>query len=93
MVCKVTCMNWTEVVGISAGILTASSLIPQIVKTIKEKKAKDISIIMLLVLMTGVALWVVYGIMREDFPIIVTNSFSLLMNFVTLFLRFKYNRK
>lgn len=86
-------MNWTEVVGISAGILTASSLIPQIVKTIKEKKAKDISIIMLLVLMTGVALWVVYGIMREDFPIIVTNSFSLLMNFVTLFLRFKYNRK
>lgn len=86
-------MNWTEVVGISAGILTASSLIPQIVKTIKEKKAKDISIIMLLVLMTGVALWVVYGIMREDLPIIVTNSFSLLMNFVTLFLRFKYNRK
>lgn len=86
-------MDLTEVTGLIAGIFTASSLAPQIVKTIKEKKAKEISIVMLLVLMVGVALWVVYGIMRNDFPIIATNSFSLLMNFTTIFLRFKYNKK
>jgi MtN3 and saliva related transmembrane protein len=86
-------MDLTEVTGLTAGIFTASSLVPQIIKTIKEKKAKEISIGMLLVLMLGVALWVVYGIMRHDFPIIVTNSFSLLMNITTLYLRFKYNHK
>jgi MtN3 and saliva related transmembrane protein len=86
-------MDLTEVTGLTAGIFTASSLVPQIIKTIKEKKAKEISIGMLLVLMLGVALWVVYGIMRHDFPIIITNSFSLLMNITTLYLRFKYNHK
>jgi MtN3 and saliva related transmembrane protein len=37
-------MNWTQVIGIAAGICTATSLIPQVVKTIKEKKAEDVSL-------------------------------------------------
>jgi MtN3 and saliva related transmembrane protein len=85
-------MNWTQIVGLFAGICTASSLLPQLIKTIKEKKAEDISKGMLFVLMTGVATWIVYGILRDDFPIIITNSFSLLLNITMVFLRFKYNR-
>jgi MtN3 and saliva related transmembrane protein len=85
-------MNWTQIVGLFAGICTASSLLPQLIKTIKEKKAEDISKGMLFVLMTGVATWIVYGILRDDFPIILTNSFSLLLNITMVFLRFKYNR-
>jgi MtN3 and saliva related transmembrane protein len=79
-------MNWTQTIGLVAGIFTASSLLPQLIKTLKEKKAEDVSFLMLLVLLTGVALWIVYGIMRNDFPIIITNSFSLLLNI----LRIKY---
>ena len=85
-------MNWTQIVGLFAGICTASSLLPQLIKTIKEKKADDISKGMLFVLMTGVATWIVYGVLRDDFPIIITNSFSLLLNITMIFLRFKYNR-
>lgn len=80
----------TQIVGIVAGIFTAMSLLPQAIKIIKEKKAEDVSIVMLLVLMTGVSLWIYYGVLRDDMPIIVTNSFSLLLNFITLFLRIKY---
>lgn len=83
-------MNWTQLIGIAAGICTASSLLPQVIKTFKAKKADDVSLVMLLVLLTGVALWIVYGIKREDLPIIVTNSFSLLVNLVMIFLRMKY---
>jgi MtN3 and saliva related transmembrane protein len=85
-------MNWTQVVGLFAGICTASSLLPQLIKTIKEKKAEDISKAMLFVLMTGVATWVVYGILRNDMPIIITNAFSLLLNITMIVLRYRYNR-
>jgi MtN3 and saliva related transmembrane protein len=82
-----------QVVGITAGVFTASSLLPQFLKIIKEKKADDISIPMLLILFTGVALWIYYGTLKKDLPIILTNSFSLLLNVLTLIFRIKYSRK
>lgn len=86
-------MNWTQAIGLFAGICTSCSLLPQLIKTVKEKKAEEISKLMLFVLLTGVAGWVVYGILRDDLPIIITNSFSLLLNLVLIVLRFKYSRK
>lgn len=85
-------MDWTQAIGLFAGICTASSLLPQLIKTIKEKKAEDISKKMLFVLMVGVATWIVYGVLRKDLPIIITNSFSLLLNIIMIYLRFKYSR-
>jgi MtN3 and saliva related transmembrane protein len=85
-------LDYTNIIGIIAGILTSSSLIPQLVKIIKEKKVEDLSLGMFSTLMIGVALWMVYGIMREDWPIIITNGFSLLLNIAVLIFRFKYKR-
>lgn len=92
MVCKKHLMNWTQLIGLTAGILTASSMLPQLIKTIKEKKAEDISKVMLIFLMAGVSIWIVYGILRNDLPIIATNGFSLLLNIIMMMLRIKYNR-
>ncbi|MBA2746714.1 MAG: SemiSWEET transporter [Flavisolibacter sp.] len=83
-------MNGIQILGLAAGILTASSLIPQVIKTYKAKSAEDVSIVMLLVLQAGIILWVLYGIKREDLPIIVTNSFSLLVNITMVVLGIKY---
>jgi MtN3 and saliva related transmembrane protein len=91
-ICKFDTMDTTKIIGLMAGILTASSLIPQLVKTIKEKEAEDISIWMLLVLLSGIILWIIYGIKREDFPIIATNSFSLLLNIIMIIARIKYKK-
>lgn len=85
-------MNWTQAIGLAAGVCTAVSLIPQVVKTIREKAAEDVSLIMLLILATGLALWIVYGIKRNDLPIVATNSFSLLINLTMVVLRIKYNK-
>ncbi|RYZ21878.1 MAG: hypothetical protein EOO16_11325 [Chitinophagaceae bacterium] len=86
-------MDTTEIVGIVAGILTASSLLPQVIKTLKEKKADEVSKGMLLTLMAGVAGWIVYGFLRDDLPIIVTNCFSLAINILMMVLRIKYGDK
>ena len=84
-------MNWTQIIGIIAGICTSTSLVPQVVKTIKEKKAEDVSLIMLLTLGVGIALWIIYGIKRNDIPIIATNAFSLFVNVTMVVLRIKFS--
>jgi MtN3 and saliva related transmembrane protein len=85
-------MELTQIIGLAAGICTAASMLPQVIKTIKEKKAEDVSMLMLIILMTGLILWVIYGIKRNDMPIILTNSFSLLVNITMMALRIKYKK-
>lgn len=84
-------MDKIQVVGICAGVCTAVSLLPQLIKIIRNKKADDVSIFMLLILLTGLALWIVYGVMKKDWPIIITNGFSFLLNCCTTILRIKYS--
>lgn len=83
-------MNLTEITGIAASIFTSSTLIPQLIKILREKNAEGTSRLMLAVLFTGLLLWVVYGIQKDDLIIIVANAFSLLMNLLTFFLTWKY---
>jgi MtN3 and saliva related transmembrane protein len=86
-------MESQQILGIVAGIFTSTSLVPQLVKIIKEKDASNVSVLMLLVLMTGLALWIWYGIEKKDTPIIATNAFSILVNILLLFFRFRYGEK
>jgi MtN3 and saliva related transmembrane protein len=79
--------------GLAAGILTAVSMLPQLVKVFKEKKADQINISAFLILATGIALWVVYGFMIDDLPVILTNMFSFAVNMVMIFASFRYKDK
>jgi MtN3 and saliva related transmembrane protein len=85
--------EYTLYIGIGAGILTGISMLPQLVKIIREKKAKDISFVMLIVLLTGVGGWIWYGILKEDYPIIVTNSFSFIVNLLVIGFSVLYRKK
>lgn len=78
--------------GIAAGVLTSVSLLPQVVKIQKEKKAESISIPYLLTLLSGLCLWIVYGFLRKDTPVIATNIFSMLVSVVTIVLGLKYKK-
>lgn len=80
-------------IGIAASFFTAISLIPQLIKILREKKAKDVSLAMMLVLFIGVALWVYYGILINDWIIIIANSVSLAINMITSFLTIRYKEK
>ncbi|HEX8357087.1 MAG TPA: PQ-loop domain-containing transporter, partial [Segetibacter sp.] len=46
-------MNYTQIIGIVAGIFTSASLLPQLIKIIKEKKVEDLSMGMFVALMIG----------------------------------------
>lgn len=82
-----------EIIGLAAGVCTAISLLPQIVKVIREKKTNDISLFYLLVLLFGLGLWTYYGFLKDDLPIIATNIFSMILNLTMISLGIFYKRK
>lgn len=83
-------LEWTTIIGIAAGILTTAAVIPQIYKAWKTKKVQDVSPGMFIVLLAGLLLWVVYGVMKNDIPIIATNGLALALNGFMLFLMVRY---
>ncbi len=82
----------SQIIGIAAGICTGISLLPQLIKMLREKSSQDISVVMLMCLLVGLILWIIYGCMKNDWPIIVTNAFSLLVNCCILVLNRWYSK-
>ncbi|SIQ90559.1 SemiSWEET family sugar transporter [Maribacter ulvicola] len=82
-----------EIIGTLAGIFTTIAAVPQILKAWKTKKVDDVSPKMFLVLTIGVSLWTVYGFMKQDSPIIITNGISTLLNITMLVLILNYRKK
>ncbi|MEP7237941.1 MAG: SemiSWEET family transporter, partial [Ferruginibacter sp.] len=64
--------------------------LPQVVKIWQTKSAKDLSLMMLLLLMLGVVLWLIYGLVVMSAAIIYTNSMVLGMSLIMLFFKLKY---
>mgnify|MGYP001791636570 FL=1 len=80
------------IVGLLAATLTTTAFLPQMIKTWQTKSAKDVSYAMLITFITGVFLWLIYGIMAEDIPVILANTFTLLFNLTILYLKIKYGK-
>jgi MtN3 and saliva related transmembrane protein len=81
-----------DTIGIIAGILVLSSFIPQLHKAYKTKTMLDVSIYLMGLLASGLFLWVIYGIIREDPVIIGTNVSGLILNVILLILKLKYDK-
>ncbi|AZI26601.1 MULTISPECIES: SemiSWEET family sugar transporter [Pedobacter] len=83
-------MDLKLIIGITAGVLTALAITPQIVKTFQTKKAANVSPFMFIVLLTGNGLWFYYGMLIMDWPILITNAFSFSMDILMLILKYRY---
>ena len=83
-------MDWIISIGLAAAILTTSSFVPQIVKIIRTKGTKDISLLMYVVITIGFFLWLLYGVLREDPAIIFANVIALILGLFVLVLKIKY---
>ncbi len=86
-------MQTTLLIGIVASVFTGISMLPQLIKVIKEKKADDISYTMLLVLLVGLAFWSVYGILKKDWILLTSNAFSFVVNLILLLLSIRYKKQ
>lgn len=80
-------------IGLAAGFLTSVAVIPQVVRTWRIKHARDISIWQPLILIAGMLLWLLYGLMLNDLPLIAANVFSVSCYLVLLVMKIVYDRR
>ena len=83
-------MEPVTVIGLIAAACTTFSYVPQAVKTIKTKNTKSLSLIMYVIMTVGIVLWLSYGILLRDLPIIIANIVTLLFAGIILILKIKY---
>ncbi len=68
-----------DVIGSAAGTLTTIAFIPQVVRAWKTGSVDDLSLWMLLAFSAGVALWVLYGVVTDAMPLVITNGVTLVL--------------
>lgn len=83
-------MTLAEMLGLTAGTLTTISFLPQVIKTWKTRSAKDLSLVMFLLFTIGIALWLVYGILINDLPVILSNMVTLVLAATILFFKLRF---
>lgn len=80
-------------IGLAAGFLTSIAVIPQVIRTWRIKHARDLSIWQPLILIAGMILWLCYGLLLGDTPLIAANSFSITCYLLLLGLKIVYDRR
>jgi MtN3 and saliva related transmembrane protein len=82
-------MSITNTIGLIAGVFTTGSILPQLIKILKSRHTRDISLLMYIFLTLGVLLWLIYGLIINELPIILANGASLLLTTGVLILKMK----
>ena len=83
-------MNWTELIGYAAAILTTGSFVPQAWLTFRTRDVSGISLGMYSVFTGGIALWLVYGVALGAWPIILANTITLTLAASILVMKLRY---
>lgn len=83
--------DWITVLGMAAAVCTTTSFLPQVAKTIRTRHTDDISLLMYVILTLGLFLWLVYGYMRSDLPLMAANSISFTLSAIILILKIKHH--
>lgn len=86
-------MDYIQILGLAAAILTTGANLPQAYKVIKTKSTKSLSASSFLMLFLGSMTWVIYGFLREDFPVILANAISGCLHSIILYIKFTSKNK
>ena len=81
-----------ELFGYIAAILTTAAFLPQLIKTLKTKKAEDVSLITLIMFICGLGSWIFYGYKISSLPILIANIITLILNLFILISKIYYSR-
>jgi MtN3 and saliva related transmembrane protein len=82
-----------KTLGFLAGLLTTASFLPQVVKTYQTKHAEDFNLLFLVFFLLGITLWLIYGIMIREWPIILANGLTMVLNIILLAMKLMYKSK
>ncbi|MCA1812900.1 MAG: SemiSWEET transporter [Halobacteriales archaeon] len=84
---------WVSALGLVAGTLTTGAFVPQVVKAWRTRQMTDVSPLMIVVMLTGLVLWIGYGLFLQDAVIIVANAVGVGLTTMLLGLWWKYRQR
>ncbi|WP_437550437.1 SemiSWEET transporter [Sorangium sp. So ce367] len=76
--------------GLVAATLTTISFLPQVLRTLRTRDTRSISVGMYAAFVAGVGLWLVYGVLTQDVPIVVANAITLVLSGTVFLLKLRY---
>tara|TARA_Y100001933_G_scaffold95576_1_gene96459 strand:- start:132 stop:401 length:270 start_codon:yes stop_codon:yes gene_type:complete len=82
-----------EFFGYFAAVLTTLAFLPQLIKTLKTRKAEDVSLITLIMFLTGVLSWIIYGYKISSTPILIANIITFILNLLILIFKISFSKK
>jgi MtN3 and saliva related transmembrane protein len=80
---------YPEILGYIAAFLTTAAFFPQTIKTIRTRDTQSISLAMYVMFTSGIALWLMYGLLVESWPLIFANSITFLLALTILVLKLR----
>ena len=83
-------MTHTDWVGMAAGMLMTVGMVPQVVRVLERKSAHDISMIYIVTLLAGMALWLSYGLQLWLWPVIYWNAIGLVLGVIILIAKLRW---
>ena len=81
-----------DVFGYFAAISTTAAFLPQLIKTLKTKKANDVSLTTLIMFIIGVFSWIIYGYKISSTPILIANLITLVLNLFILISKIYFSK-
>jgi MtN3 and saliva related transmembrane protein len=87
-----TMNGFIEVIGLAAGLLTTTAFLPQVWKIYRTKSGKDISARMFTLFSAGIVLWLIYGILLQSLPLILSNAVTLALSLTIIALKLRYRQ-
>jgi len=81
-----------ETLGMVAGVFTTFAFAPQAYAVYRTKSTRDISLIMYIVLCTGIILWVIYGILNDALSVWLWNGITLILAFSIMAMKVYWER-
>ncbi len=82
-----------EFVGFLAAFCTTVAFVPQLVRVVRLRSARDISLPTFLLFSVGVFLWLIYGLRIDSNPVILSNAFTLILSVSILILKLRYDHR
>ena len=83
-------MEWIDWIGSAAACLTSASFMPQAWHTFRTRDVSGISLGMYSVFTAGIALWLVYGLMIQAWPVVIANVITLVLAASILVMRLRF---
>ena len=82
-----------EFFGYFAALLTTVAFLPQLIKTLRTKKADDVSLVTLVMFIIGLTSWIIYGYKISSIPILIANIITFILNVFILILKVYFSKK